>query len=148
MHRIAIALAILMLAGGCVSSRPSPCTEIPRELTTRTALAILRNAPRVEAESVGIGPQPSCYYAAYEFLVAQPDAGRSFRELYRSGTVAAKIYALDGLRRSDPATFAVLAQTAFFTSPEPVEFLSGCVAREESVATLARIVASGGFRGF
>ena len=148
MSKIAIALVILMLVGGCVSSRPAPCTGFPRELTTRSALAILRSAPRVEAESVGIGPQLSCYYAAYEFLVAQPDAGRSLRELYRSGTVAAKIYALDGLRRTDPATFVVLAQTAFFSSPEPVEFISGCVAREESVATLARIVASGGFRGF
>lgn len=73
---------------------------------------------------------------------------RLFRELDRSGTVAAKIYALDGLRRTDPATFAELAQTTFFTSPEPVEFVSGCVAREEGVSTLTRIVASGGFRGF
>jgi hypothetical protein len=143
MHRIVIASIILALAGGCASLPPVPCTET-RELTSRTALAILRSAPRVETGSVG----PGCYYAAYEFLVAQPDAARSFRELYRAGTLAARIYALDGLRRTDPATFAVLQRTAFFTSTKRVEFVSGCVSREESVATLAQIVASGGFRGF
>jgi hypothetical protein len=147
MHRIVIASIIVALAGGCASLPPVPCTET-RELTSRAALAILRSAPRFETGSVGIVGRPGCYYTVYESLVAQPDAARSFRELYRSGTLAAKIYALDGLRRTDPATFAALQRTAFFTSTKRVEFVSGCVSREESVATLAQIVASGGFRGF
>jgi hypothetical protein len=72
---------------------------------------------------------------AFVSLAGHRGGGTAFKYLLFRGTPAAKIYALVGLRRTNPAFFSVAVQVFRFW-PGEVETFFGCIIQKEPIATV------------
>ena len=146
MSKLAI-LTLLVLLSGCSMDRSARCTALPGGISAEDAYRILVTAPQFEGQAIGITGAASCYFAAYEVVLEDRRAVALLERLYRRGTPAARIYALDGLRQKAPARFAQLRRDAFFKSSVTVHTVFACIGSDMKVSELTAIVESGGFQG-
>ena len=132
MMRTVAAITLALLTNSIVAKTPLKLT--PRE---RDAFEYLHAATQFEAEKVGFAAQPSHGYIAFRILAHSEDASSAFDELLSSGTSAAKIYALIGIRHGDPVRFNTEAWQ-FRTDDREVGYFVGCVMGKEPMSSLVR----------
>jgi hypothetical protein len=85
--------------------------------------------------AVGIGGVEPPESKALRALASRPAGGRAFKYLLLTGTPAGKLYALVGLRRTNPVFFRIAVQP-FRIWPGDVETLFGCLGQTVAVREL------------
>lgn len=106
----------------------------PRE---REAFEYLRRVETVQMPIVGFDTHYSPGFLAMRILGRSPGADGAYKELIRSGTPAAQLYGLIGVRRTDPLYFRIVAPR-YASSLSTIEVFSGCVISNEPVASFVR----------
>ena len=137
MSRKVLAAALLILSTGCVTQELAWCSSAPPVLNRvgsshSRAVEVLKSADRLESSHLGPAGVPSCFVAAYRYVITQPHAADTFRRLVAESRPVGKIYALAGLYDTDPAEFARLVATAEAASPATFERLDTCIGTSPS----------------
>lgn len=110
---------------------PPPSLVLPR--AEREQYEILVKADSFAGRAVGIAGIEPPEAHAFMKLAAHPRGGTAFKYVLLRGTTAAKIYALTGLRRTNPRFFSVAVQP-FRIWPGRVETVFGCILSAERVS--------------
>ena len=77
-------------------------------------------------------------------VMDQPDAVATFKTILGNGTVAAKLYALCGIRLLSQKDFDVAA-APLLKSNETVKTIGGCIISQQRVADIARRISDGSY---
>ena len=107
------------------------------------ALTILLTTNTYAGPLVGGGANRSPQSSAFAALANQPDAQAAFRELYRRGQIAGKLYALAAFREyvtreeMSRAQFDELAKS-LIASDQEVWTQFGCIAKQRPISGLAK----------
>jgi hypothetical protein len=107
---------------------PSPLAE---------SMDILRSAHRFEAGAVGAAGSVPTSVVAWLTIARSRTADSLFRELLFTSTPAGRLYALAGLRKTNPGLFTDVARHLRMTDTS-VPTLNGCIGTTEPMRTLVR----------
>lgn len=110
-----------------------PAWQLPVEDLVRYDL--LTKAKWFAGPAVGIAGVEPAESKALRALASRPDGGRAFKYLLFTGTTAGKMYALVGLRHTNPLFFKIAVQP-FRVLPGDVETFFGCVIQSVEVREL------------
>ena len=108
----------------------------------RHALEVLRRTDRLESSQLGYSGTTSRLGTAYRELLREQNAA-AFLELFRTGTPAARVYALAGLYDTDRASFSRLIGSAFKKEQPWIFMIEGCVPRAVTTAEARARLESG-----
>lgn len=98
---------------------------------------VLRDADFFSGPAVGYGAVTPPEMVAFRHFAGHERSGTVFKYLLLTGSLPGKMYALTGLRRSNPAFFTVVVQPFKLTS-SPVPTFFGCIISGETVASLVQ----------
>ena len=101
----------------------------------RAQYEILRDAKYFASRAVGFGAVEPPEARALVTLAKSRHGGTALKYLLVRGSVAAKVYALVGLRRTNPIFFRIAVQP-FRVWPSEVVTFFGCIISSERVATI------------
>ena len=118
------------------ATRPAP----PAAMSIEAATAILSDARVFAGPKVGDAGLKPPQYAAFEVILARPDAADRFDRLTRSARPAARLYGLLGLRQTDAARYARVVHDHDRSDAE-LETFFGCTYDK---ATERRVIAAWG----
>lgn len=139
-RRFAIVASVLTLvaAAQSLSSWDGGSQNAPR-LTPRQkeALEYLKKTEVFQLPVVGFAAVPSAGFIAMRTVSRSGDRDAAFKDLWKNGKTAGRLYALCGLRRTDPHFFR-RALSRLEGSQDSVDLASGCVIAQEPVATIVR----------
>ena len=98
---------------------------------------------------VGFAGKTSQGEVDFRAIDSQPAAValENFKRVYAGGDVAAKSYALVGIRQLDGKRFNELLQS-LQDSPEKVLTMQGCILERRNLLDVARSIASGSYDGY
>ncbi|HJR66297.1 MAG TPA: hypothetical protein VJ802_07685 [Gemmatimonadaceae bacterium] len=99
------------------------------------SMDILRHAPRFEAAAVGYSGSVPTSVVAWLTVVRSAAPDSLLRKLLQTATPAGQLYALAGLRVTNPELFAETARD-FRTFHPTVPTLAGCIGGSELVRTI------------
>lgn len=125
---LSVAIASWLLVFGL-----PPAWQLPVEDLVRYDL--LSKARWFAGPAVGFGAVEPPESKALRALASRPEGGRAFKYLLLTGTTAGKMYALVGLRHTNPMFFQIAVQP-FRVWPGEVETLFGCVIQGVDVREL------------
>jgi hypothetical protein len=131
---IALCAALTQSAAGWDGG---PQAGAHRTARQKEALAYLIRTETFEMPLVGFGAVPSTGALAMRIVARSPAADAAFEELLRKGRLAGQLYALCGLRRTDPHLFRRAIERYVHSAAE-VPYFSGCVLGGEQVGEIAR----------
>ena len=118
-------------ADAAPATRPATGPAAPA-MTVDAATRAVSTADVFAAKHVGYGGWPSPEYAAFDVILAQPDAADRLDRLARTATPAGRLYGLLGLRRTDPRRYAAAA-TGLARSEVLVTTFEGCFEGNQKV---------------
>lgn len=125
---LSVAIASWLLVFGL-----PPALQLPVEDLVRYDR--LSKAKWFAGPAVGIGGDEPQESKALRALASRPSGGRAFKYLLLTGTTAGKMYALVGLRHTNPLFFRIAVQP-FRVWPGEVETVFGCVGQKVDVREL------------
>jgi hypothetical protein len=103
---------------------------------------VIKSADSFKMGPVGYGGTTSREEYAFRKLLKEPDAARQFRALLRTGTTAAQLYGLLGLKLSKDPGFE-RAYRRFVATKRQVHIVEGCLGSEEDARAVAREIRDG-----
>ena len=148
-------LAAVSAAGGfaltrAVTTPPLPSLDpvLVRETVTTVddALTVLRSTSEFAGATVGYGGVVPAAVVAWLTVHYDPRAESHFLELLRTATPAGRIYALAGLRATNPKLFRDVA-TPFRRDRVTVTTFFGCIVSEMTTAQLVAELDTGAWIG-
>lgn len=131
-RKIVVVAAVLTGAWLLIMGAP-PSLVLPP--TERAHYETLCNTESFSGRAIGIAAVEPPESRAFMALAAHPRGGSAFKYLLLRGTMAGRIYALVGLRRTNPAFFSVAVQP-FRLWPGNVATTFGCVVSSSPVKTV------------
>jgi hypothetical protein len=146
--RPAAVLLVLVLAAVTVRADEKPCGKIPDRFDVASAVRILKSAPGVWPDGMGIAGAPSCYAAAFRWLAAQRESTPDFERLAQSASPAGRLYGLAGLKKKSSPRFEEIAKDAFFDSGTAIEVIDGCIIHRVAARELAKDIRAGELHRF
>ena len=126
------------------STRPAA----PKPVTAQQVQAagrILRTVPFFAIGGIGRGGTRAPGEAALRTLIA--GGGATLPALVKKASIAGQLYALLGLKQTDPAAFA-RAVTPYLTDKRKVHTFRGCITNDEPVAKVAGEIEYGLYDGW
>jgi hypothetical protein len=148
-------LAAVAAAGGFALTRAVTTPPLPAlgpvfvgetVTTVDDALTVLRNAPQFAGASVGYGGVVPTPVVAWLTVLHDSDAESQFLGLLRTATPAGRIYALAGLRATNPQLFRDVA-APFRRDRVRVNTFFGCIVSEMTTAQLVAELDHGAWIG-
>ncbi len=142
-------ILFLIATTGCVSSRTTsdPRVDIRVSWTSQEGYEYLLVAQDFAFGGIGIAGQTSTGEYAFHAVLRSLGAAEVFKLMLSPGahaTEEGKLYALCGIRATDPAEFNQYAATVASTDAK-VNTESGCMIDEEKVAEVVKRIANGGY---
>ena len=124
------------LAASVVANRVWAPPTIPSPISALAeSMDILRHAPRFEAAAVGYSGSVPTSVVAWLTVVRSAAPDSLLRNLLQTGTPAGQLYALAGLRVTNPQLFTETAR-AFRTFHPTVPTWAGCIGGSELVRSI------------
>jgi len=137
-RRAEVAVALILSAACSVLAFFGPPPTYAFSVSDLESYDRLTRAEYFAGPAVGIGGEEPAESKALRSLAAHASGSKAFKYLLFSATPAGRLYALVGLRHTDPAFFWIAVQPFRFL-PGEVETIFGCVgqrvAARELVAT-------------
>jgi hypothetical protein len=133
--RLCLIIAVLAIAAGAwlaIMGVP-PAFNLP--VDDLVSYDRLSNTQYFAGPAVGIGGTEPHESKALRSLASHRGGGKAFKYLLLTGTLAGKMYALVGLRHTNPLFFWVVVQP-FRVWPGEVETIFGCVIQKVEIREL------------
>jgi hypothetical protein len=132
----------LVLLGLFLMSAPAFAQE--GETDKQKAYATLKTVPYFAVGGVGFAGTTSQGEQALRALLKQKDAATVFKTLLKEANQEGRLYALLGLRLTNPTVFA-RDVTPFLSLKTKAHTMSGCIMCDQPVASLAKTIQKGDY---